>query len=61
MEQRQKYKMIAFADQDLHKLINILATEEGIVAQEVVRKGIELYLAKLKRGQGEFLSRMAKR
>ncbi len=61
MEQKQKYKMIAFSDQDLHKLINILATEEGVVAQEVVRKGIDLYLAKLKRGQKDFLPRTAKR
>lgn len=61
MKQKQKYKMIALADHDLHKLINILALEEGIVAQEVVRKGIELYLAKLKRGQEDFAPRMAKR
>jgi hypothetical protein len=61
MKQKQKYQMVAFSDQELHKLINILATEEGIVAQEVVRKGIELYLTKLKRGQEEFISRMAKR
>lgn len=61
MEQRQKYKMVAFSDHDLHKLINILATEEDVVAQEVVRKGIELYLSKLKRGKEEFISRMTKR
>lgn len=61
MKQRQKYRMVAFSDQELHKLINILATEEGVVAQEVVRKGVELYLEKLKRGQEDFLSRMAKR
>ena len=54
-------RMVAFSDIELHKMINLIAEIEDVAAQEVVRKGIEMYLKKLKKEQAEFLKRMAKR
>jgi hypothetical protein len=54
-------RMIAFSDLELHKMVNLIAETKDVAAQEVVRKGIEMYLKSLKKEQAEFFKRMAKR
>lgn len=53
--------MVAFSDLVLHKTISLIAEMDDVVAQEAVRKGIEMYLEKLDKDQAEFIRRMAKR
>ena len=61
MKNQRERGMIALSDLELHKTIKLIAEIEDVVAQEVVRKGIRMYLEKLEKDQAEFIRRMAKR
>lgn len=53
--------MIGFSDFELHQQIGQLALDERVPAQEVIRKGIKMYLQFLDMGQIAFFKKMARR